>query len=111
MGPYKREFKTINSIKNKNWTDVFKNNAIDTYYKFREENIEVSDLFLSRFLMRVNKKGINKDLVVDLYKNYKPNYKQIDYKNIRFYNGYRLITNKDDTEIISIHKSNNIKSE
>lgn len=106
----KREFKTINSIKNKNWTDVFKSNAIDTYYKFREENIEVSDHFLSRFLNSGrNSFGLTiEDIKTFLnnsinYIEHKTdgNYNNIRY--IRYKNSFiRLISNKNDSELKSI---------
>ena len=48
-------------------------------------------------------------MVITLFKNYTPNYLDKE-NNVRFYNGYRLVTNNNDTEIISIHKSNSRKA-
>ena len=94
-----RTFNTLKKIKSKNWTKSFKDKAISEYHNFRNHGIEVSDHFLSKYINRKGKNGITKDLVITLFKNYTPNYLDKE-NNVRFYNGYRLVTNHNDIEII-----------
>lgn len=116
-----RTFNTLKKIKSKNWTKSFKDKAISEYHNFRNHGIEVSDHFLSRFLNA-------KRNILDLSLNdiLKLKEKSIKYKEFVTKKGtynlvryeiledvyIRLITNNDDTELISIifdksDKSNN----
>lgn len=96
-----REFKTISKIKNKEWNEEFKNRAINIYYQFRDYNYETSDHFLARFL---NRKGdsLTFEKIVEILK--KPvNFIEIKNEhNIRYYDLIRVITNKEDIELISV---------
>ena len=104
-------FNTLKKIKSKNYPKSFKDRAISEYHKFRSQGIEVSDHFLSRFLN-------DKRNILDLSLNdiLKLKEKSIKYKELVTKKGIydlvryekledvyiRLITNNDDTELISI---------
>lgn len=96
-----REFKIISKIKNKEWNEEFKNRAINIYYRFRDYNYETSDHFLARFL---NRKGdsLTFEKIVEILK--KPvNFIEVkNGHNIRYYDLIRVITNKEDIELITV---------
>ena len=96
-----REFKTISKIKNKEWNEEFKNRAINIYYQFRDYNYETSDHFLARFLTRKGD-SLTFEKIVEILK--KPvNFIEIKNEhNIRYYDLIRVITNKEDIELISV---------
>ena len=102
----KRERKTISDINSKDWTDTFRDKAIDTYYHFREKGIEFTDHGIARFLQR----GISFEKVVEF--NRKPfNYKQEDQKSIKFYNKLAIIYTQDETQIVSVIERKTIKGD
>lgn len=98
-----REYTTISKVKSKNWSDTFKDKAIKLYYDFREHNYECSDHFLARFLQRKTD-IITFEKVLEIMK--EPiNFIEIEKENnIRYYDLIRVVTNKDETELISLVK-------
>lgn len=100
-----REYSTINSINNKEWSNTYKEKVKSTYYNFRNDNIELSWHGAQRFVDRnVDKKGktifTQKD-IVDSF-NSKPNYIQQDGRLVNFNNGIAIIRNNETNEIVSI---------
>ena len=111
---------TINEIKGKDWSKFFENKAIRTYEDFKKEGLEVSSHFVARFINRKDK-NLTQEKVIKIYKNEPINYKEkiIDKKspkgykinNIRYYDNIRVITNENDTELITVVKDKFDKSE
>ncbi|WP_066895680.1 minor capsid protein [Clostridium nigeriense] len=100
-----REYSTINSINNKEWSNIYKEKVKSTYYNFRNDNIELSWHGAQRFVDRnIDKKGntifTQKD-IVDSF-NSKPNYIQEDGRLVNFNNGIAIIRNNETNEIVSI---------
>lgn len=100
-----REYSTINSIDNKEWSNVYKEKVKSTYYNFRNDNIELSWHGAQRFVDRnVDKKGniifTQKD-IVDSF-NSKPNYRQQDGRLVNFGDGIAIIRSSETNEIVSI---------
>ena len=93
----KRERKTISDINDKQWTDSFRQKAIDTYYEFREYGIEFTDHGIARFLQR----GISFEKVVEIDRK-SFNYEQEDQKCVKFYDKLAIIYTQDKTQIISV---------
>lgn len=105
-----REYDTIYSIKNKSWSDEFKEKAKKVYYDFRKENIEMSDHGVARYLDRSKKSNFTFIDIVEQY-NRPINYVQPDGKYVRFYEQRALITSSDTNEVISIICRNNVKKD
>jgi SPP1 gp7 family putative phage head morphogenesis protein len=110
----KREYATINSINNKNWSEIYKERIKLAYYHFRKSNIELSWHGSQRFVDRsIDKKGnvifSQKDIVKIL--NDKPNYRQSDGRFVYFKNGIAIIMNSETNEIVSIVVRRNPKEE
>ena len=111
---------TISEIKGKGWSKFFENKAIRTYEDFEKEGLEVSSHFVVRFINRKDK-NLTQEKVIKIYKNEPINYKEkiIDKKspkgykinNIRYYDNIRVITNENDTELITVVKDKFDKSE
>ncbi len=100
----KRERKTIEDINGKNWSEDFRNKALDTYYYFRDKNVEFTDHGVARLLQR----GIPFEKVLEIDgKSF--NYKQKDLKYVKFYNALAIIYTKDKKEIVSIVERKTIK--
>ena len=102
-----RENITISKIKAKNWSPIFIQKALETYYDFREKNIELTDHGVARLLQR----GFDKDTIIDICKNYPFNYIQEDGKRIKFYSGITVIYANSSDEIVSIVSRNVPKGE
>ena len=106
---FKREYNTIKEIKRSKWNNKFKRKAIKTYDDFRKKGIETSSHGVARIVQRIQDKKITLDEIIDTYN--KPiNYTECDkknntIKNIRYYNKFRVVTNEEDTEIISVVKN------
>lgn len=109
-----REYSTINSIKNKEWSNSYKDKVKSTYYDFRKDNIELSWHGAQRFVDRnIDKKGnvvFNQKDIVDSF-NSKPNYIQQDGRLINFQNGIAIIRSEETNEIVSIVVRKNPKKE
>lgn len=93
----KREYNTISKVKSKEWSDSFKQKAIDTYYEFRDYGYEPTDHFLGRFLNRKNT-NLTFEKIIEILKkpvNFIVNENE---HNVRYYNLIRVITNKKDIE-------------
>lgn len=112
----KREYKTISSINKSNWNKEFIEKCKKTYYEYREKNIELSKHFLQNFFKRNRFFDIEE---IIHYMNKEINFVEIkDGKNIRYYDTeknikshfIRLVSNKGDTEFISIVFDNIDKS-
>ncbi len=102
----KRERKTISDINDKQWTDSFRQKAIDTYYEFRKYGIEFTDHGIARFLQR----GISFEKVVEI--DSKPfNYEQKDQKCVKFYDKLAIIYTQDKTQIISVVERKTVKGD
>ena len=94
----RREKATITDIRGKNWTPQFKQKAIDTYYEFRESNIELTDHGVARLLSRFADK---KDELKDVCENKLFNYLQDDGKRIKYYDKVVIVYAKDTDEVVS----------
>lgn len=100
-----REYSTINSINNKEWSNIYKEKVKLTYYDFRKDNVELSWHGAQRFVDRnTDKRGnvlfTQKD-IVDSF-NSKPNYTQQDGRLVNFNNGIAIIRSSETNEIVSI---------
>lgn len=100
-----REYSTINSINNKEWSNIYKEKVKVAYYDFRKDNVELSWHGAQRFVDRnTDKRGnvlfTQKD-IVDSF-NSKPNYTQQDGRLVNFNNGIAIIRNNETNEIVSI---------
>lgn len=97
----KREKETLFKIKNKGWSGPFTKKAIDTFYEFKKEGLELTDHGVARLLQR----GFDKSIIIDICKNYHFNYIQDDDKRIKFYNKTAIIYSSQTMEIVSfIHR-------
>ena len=102
---------TINEIKAKGWTPSFEKKAIQVYEDFKKEELEVSSHFVARFLNRKNQ-NLTQEKIIEMYKKDAINYKEKvtdmsmpdGYKinNVRYYNNIRVVTNQNDTELITV---------
>ena len=102
---------TINEIKAKGWTPSFEKKAIQVYEDFKKEGLEVSSHFVARFLNRKNQ-NLTQEKIIEMYKKDAINYKEKvtdmsmpdGYKinNVRYYNKIRVVTNQNDTELITV---------
>ena len=107
---------TINEIKAKGWTPSFKKKAIQVYEDFKKEGLEVSSHFVARFLNRKNQ-NLTQEKIIEIYKKETINYEELvpdknapnGYKinNVRYYNNIRVITNENDTELITVIEDKN----
>ena len=107
---------TINEIKAKGWTPSFEKKAIQVYEDFKKEGLEVSSHFVARFLNRKNQ-NLTQEKIIEIYKKDAINYKEKvtdmsmpdGYKinNVRYYNNIRVITNENDTELITVIEDKN----
>ena len=110
---FKREYDLISDIRNKHpdWPDSHREKLISTYYKFRDEGIEVSDHGLDRFVNQ--KKGPTKKLmtfedVVTVWRQ-TPNYWQIvdgELRDIKFYNGIGIPYVRKTGKVITFLSTN-----
>lgn len=100
-----REYSTINSIKNKEWSNIYKEKVKLAYYEFRKDNIELSWHGAQRYVDRkIDKNGnilFTKGEIIDSFNN-KPNYRQQDGRLVNFNNGVAIIRNNETNEIVSI---------
>ncbi len=94
----RREKTTIFKIKGKEWNSSFKQKAIDTYYEFREEGIELTDHGVARLLSRF---ADNKTKIKEICNNMPFNYLQADGRRIKFYNKIAVVYLKDTNEVVS----------
>lgn len=102
---------TINEIKAKGWTPSFEKKAIQVYEDFKKEGLEVLSHFVARFLNRKNQ-NLTQEKIIEMYKKEAINYKEKvtdmsmpdGYKinNVRYYNNIRVVTNQNDTELITV---------
>ena len=102
---------TINEIKAKGWTPSFEKKAIQVYEDLKKEGLEVSSHFVARFLNRKNQ-NLTQEKIIEMYKKDAINYKEKvtdmsmpdGYKinNVRYYNNIRVVTNQNDTELITV---------
>ena len=107
---------TINEIKTKGWTPSFEKKAIQVYEDFKKEGLEVSSHFVARFLNRKNQ-NLTQEKIIEMYKKDAINYKEKvtdmsmpdGYKinNVRYYNNIRVVTNENDTELITVIEDKN----
>ncbi len=93
----KRERKTISDINEKPWTDTFHDKAIDTYYEFRRNGIELTDHSVARILQR----GFSVKEICNIDKN-RFNYIQADGKYVKYYNNIAVIYANNQKEIVSV---------
>lgn len=109
-----REYSTMNSINNKEWSDKYKEKVKKVYYDFRTDNIELSCHGAQRFVQRsVDKNGnavFTKADIINIF-NKKPNYLQEDGRLVNFNNGLAIIRNENTNEIVSIVIRKNPKKE
>jgi len=85
--------------------------AGQVYEDFKKEGLEVSSHFVARFLNRKNQ-NLTQEKIIEMYKKDAINYKEKvtdmsmpdGYKinNVRYYNKIRVVTNQNDTELITV---------
>lgn len=95
----RREKATISDIKGKEWSSAFKQKAIDTYYEFRKDGIELTDHGVARFLDRFRDK---KEVIKNICINMPFNYVQNDGRRIKFYDTIAVVYLKDTDEVVSV---------
>ena len=109
----KKTYKTIGEIDRKSWTDSFKDKAKQSYYDFKNENIEMSSHAISRFLSR--KDGTNgisytfDDIVKQC--DMPVNYIQADGRSVKYYNHTAVVYNKNNDTVVSIINRKNPKAD
>jgi len=109
----KKSYKTISEIDKKPWTDEFKEKAKQSYYDFKNENVEMSSHAISRFLSRKNgTNGISytfDDIVTQC--KLPANYRQIDGRLVKYYNQVAIIYNEKNDAVVSIVNRKNPKTD
>ena len=109
----KKSYSTIREIDKKPWSDEFKEKAKQSYYNFKNENIEMSSHAISRFLSR--KDGTNgisytfEDIVNQC--KLSANYVQADGRLVKYYNQVAIIYNEKNDTIVSIVNRRNPKTD
>lgn len=109
----KKSYATIGEIDRKPWTDSFKDKAKQSYYGFKNENIEMSSHAISRFLSR--KDGTNgisytfDDMVKQC--NMSANYAQADGRLVKYYNQVAIVYNEKNDTVVSIVNRKNPKKD
>ena len=103
----KREKSTVSSINQKGWSESFTRKAVSTYYEFKAKNIEFTDHGVARFLQR----GFDKEMIIEICKNYPFNYIQNDGKKIKFYKGTAIVYSTQNDEVVSIVRRDKPKKE
>lgn len=103
----KREKSTVSSINQKGWLESFTRKAVSTYYEFKAKNIEFTDHGVARFLQR----GFDKEMIIEICKNYPFNYIQNDGKKIKFYKGTAIVYSTQNDEVVSIVRRDKPKKE
>ena len=100
-----REYSTISKIQNKEtYSEEYRKKMIDLYYEFRDEEIEMTDHSLNRFLGQktgAGKKNFTKDELIKV-KRKKANFKQKDGRLIHFYNSLSVVENEKTGEVVTI---------
>ena len=92
-----RQKNTINKLTKKEWAEAFKKKAIDTYYQFRQKNLEISDHGVARYLQR----KFDFEQIVDICN--KPfNYLQNDGKKVKCYDKIAVVYSDETKEIVTI---------
>ena len=94
-----REKATISDIKGKEWSSAFKQKAIDTYYEFRKDGIELTDHGVASLLDRFRDK---KEVIKNICINMPFNYVQNDGRRIKFYDTIEVVYLKDTDEVVSV---------
>ncbi len=109
----KKSYVSIGEIDRKSWTDSFKDKAKQSYYDFKNENIEMSSHAISRFLSR--KDGTNgvsytfDDMVKQC--NMSVNYMQADGRLVKYYNHVAVVYNEKNDIVVSIVNRKNPKKD
>ena len=103
----KREKSTVSSINQKGWSESFTRKAVSTYYEFKAKNMEFTDHGVARFLQR----GFDKEMIIEICKNYPFNYIQNDGKKIKFYKGTAIVYSTQNDEVVSIVRRDKPKKE
>ena len=102
-----KEKSTVSSINQKGWSESFTRKAVSTYYEFKAKNIEFTDHGVARFLQR----GFDKEMIIEICKNYPFNYIQNDGKKIKFYKGTAIVYSTQNDEVVSIVRRDKPKKE
>ena len=109
----KKSYMTIGEIDRKPWADSFKEKAKQSYYDFKNENIEMSSHAISRFLSR--KDGANGISYTfdDMVKrcNSPANYVQADGRLVKYYNQVAIVYNEKNDTVVSIVNRKNPKKD
>ena len=103
----KKEKSTVSSINHKGWSESFTRKAVSTYYEFKAKNIEFTDHGVARFLQR----GFDKEMIIEICKNYPFNYIQNDGKKIKFYKVTAIVYSTQNDEVVSIVRRDKPKKE
>lgn len=105
-----RQYQTFKEINAKSWTDSFKDKAKAVYREFKSSGAELSSHAVARILDRT---GGDADAVKELIDitGKAANYKQLDGRLVRWYNGNALIQNPETGEYVSYVQRAKEKSE
>ncbi|WP_288891584.1 minor capsid protein [uncultured Sneathia sp.] len=112
---FKREYETIKTIKRKDWSKKYKKKVIKCYDEFKKEGIELTWHGASSATNRIGLKEITKKEIIETYN--KPiNYIEYDKKtntnkNVRYYDLVRVITNEENTEVLTVVKDDKDRSQ
>mgnify|MGYP001622978963 CR=1 FL=1 len=105
-----RSYRTIGEIEGKSqWSDTFRQKAIDAYWEFKQNGIEMSAHAVGRFLDRCEGMFTLNDIVMQAKRRF--NYIQPDGRYVKFYNGIAIIYNSSGTEVVSLVMRNTIKKD
>lgn len=105
-----RSYRTIGEIEGKSqWSDTFRQKAINAYWEFKQNGVEMSAHAIGRFLQRSKGAFTLNDIVIQAKKRF--NYIQPDGRYIKFYNGIAIIYNSSGTEVVSLVKRGTIKED
>ena len=102
-----RQYATYKEIAAKPWEQEAKDRAISAYRDFKKAGHETSSHFLARY---IDRGGGDTSPIIELM-NKPPNYKQVDGREVRLYNGYALIKNPDTNEYVTIERKATPKDE
>lgn len=100
----RRDRDTLAEIDKKSWTPEFKQKAIDAFYQFQAQGVEISDHGVARFLDRSRQNtGASVFTIDDIVGQLKKpaNYEQKDGRRVWYYDGLAVVCNSQGV-IVSI---------
>ena len=107
-----KSFQTLAKINGKPWTDSFKGKTVEAYWHFHQKGYELNEHSAARLVDRKDTKtrSLTYDELEEIMA--KPaNYVQDeDSREVRYYDGFAVITTKGTHHVITIVERKNVKS-